>query len=154
MERTRVCPAPPGGPDVAGAYEKRRPSPVCRRRSDGSADANPGVAADIFGLPGVRDENVLESALARPQQKWAYDPTPDLPVLAAAYAFRLVRNHPYRDGNKRIGFLALVTFLGINDHELDATDEEVVTTMLALADGSLTESRLTTWIREHLLRQD
>jgi death-on-curing protein len=66
-------------------------------------------------------------------------------VLAAAYAFGLVRNHPYRDGNKRIGFLSLVTFLGINDYEVDATDADVVTTMLTLADGSLTEARLTSW---------
>lgn len=105
------------------------------------------------GLPGVRDENVLESALARPRQKWAYDPASDLAMLAAAYAFGLVRNHPYRDGNKRIGFLVLATFLGINGHELDTTDEDVVTTMLALADGSLTEAMLTTWVRDHLRRE-
>lgn len=104
------------------------------------------------GLPGVRDENLLESALARPRQKWAYDPASDLASLAAAYAFGLVRNHPYRDGNKRIGFLILATFLGINGHELDTTDEDVVTTMLALAHGSLTEARLTSWVRDHLRR--
>ncbi len=101
------------------------------------------------GLPGVRDDNVLESALARSQQKWAYA-EPDVAVLAAAYAFGLVRNHPYRDGNKRIGFLALMTFLGINDHEFETTDEDVVTTMLALADGSLTEAQLALWIRRRL----
>jgi death-on-curing protein len=104
------------------------------------------------GLSGVRDENVLESALARPQQKWAYDRTADMTALAAAYAFGLVRNHPYRDGNKRIGFLAAATFLGINDYELDTTDEDVVTTILALADGSLTEAGLASWIRDHLRR--
>ena len=103
------------------------------------------------GLPGVRDENILESALARPQQKWAYDRTSDIPLLAAAYAFGFVRNHPYQDGNKRIGFLALVTFLGLNSHEFEATDEEVVTTMMALADGRLTEAQLTRWIRNHLI---
>jgi death-on-curing protein len=65
------------------------------------------------GLSGVRDENVLESALARPQQKWHHGEGADTPVLAAAYAFGLVRNHPYRDGNKRIGFLAMVTVLGV-----------------------------------------
>lgn len=105
------------------------------------------------GLPGVRDENALESALARPRQKWAYDPASDLALLAAAYACGLVRNHQYRDGNKRIGFLVLATFLGINGHDLDATDEDVVTTMLALADGSLTEARLTNWVRDHLRRE-
>ena len=102
------------------------------------------------GLAGVRDDNVLESALARPQQKWAYGVEPDVAVLAAAYAFALVRNHPYRDGNRRIGFLALTTLLGIKDHELDTTDEDVVTTMLALADGSLTEAQLVQWIRGRL----
>jgi death-on-curing protein len=101
------------------------------------------------GLPGVRDENVLESALARPQQKWHYDPATDLPMLAAAYAFGLVQGHPYRDGNKRIGFLAMATFLGINGHELEAPDGEVVAEFLALADGSVSEEELADWIRKH-----
>jgi death-on-curing protein len=106
------------------------------------------------GLPGVRDENVLESALARPRQKWAYDRTSDIALLAAAYAFGFVRNHPYQDGNKRIGFLALMAFLGINGHDFESTDEDVVTTILALADGSLTEAQLTRWIRNHLVVVD
>lgn len=105
------------------------------------------------GLPGVRDENVLESALARPQQKWHYEAEVDVPMLAAAYAFGLVKNHPYRDGNKRIGFLAMVTFLGINGHELDATDAEVVAEFLAVADGSVSEGVLATWIREHATKR-
>jgi len=105
------------------------------------------------GLAAVRDENVLESALARPRQKWSYGDERDLAVLAAAYGFGLVRNHPYRDGNKRIGFLALATFLGINGYELDATDADVVTTMLSLADGKLTETQLAVWIREHMRRE-
>ena len=102
------------------------------------------------GLPGVRDENALESALARPQQKHAYDPGIDLAGLAAAYAFGLARNHPYRDGNKRIAFLALVTFLGINGRDFDATEEDVVATILALADGRLTEAQLARWVRDRL----
>jgi death-on-curing protein len=101
------------------------------------------------GLPRIRDETVLESALARPQQKWHYTADADVPLLAAAYAFGLVKNHPYRDGNKRIGFLAMATFLGLNDHELTATDAEVVTEMLALADGRVTENALVDWIRQH-----
>jgi death on curing protein len=104
------------------------------------------------GLPGVRDEHALESALARPQQKHAYDPEVDLAGLAAAYAFGLARNHPYRDGNKRIAFLALVTFLGINDREFDAAEDDVVTTFLALADGRVTEEQLARWIRDRLVR--
>jgi len=101
------------------------------------------------GLPGVRDENVLESALARPKQKWHYDPESDVPSLAAAYAFGLVKNHPYRDGNKRIGFLAMATFLDINGYELDATDVEVVTATLSLASGASSETEFTDWIRSH-----
>lgn len=101
------------------------------------------------GLPGIRDENALESALARPHQKWHYDDKPDLATLAAAYGFGLVRNHPYRDGNKRIGFLAIITFLGLNGRNLRATDAEVVTEILALAEGHVTEDELSEWIRRH-----
>jgi death on curing protein len=99
------------------------------------------------GLPGVRDENVLESALARPQQKWHYEAQTDVPMLAAAYAFGLVKGHPYRDGNKRIGFLAMVTFLGINGHEFEAPEAEVVAEFLALAESHVSENQLVVWIR-------
>ena len=102
------------------------------------------------GLPGIRDENVLESALARPRQAWHYEDNPDLSSLAPRYAFGLIKNHPYRDGNKRIGFLAMVTFLGLNGVEFDASDADVVTTMLALADGRLTEAQLAEWIRQNV----
>lgn len=105
------------------------------------------------GLPGIRDENVLESVLARPRQKWHYSKDSDLATLAAAYTFGLVKNHPYRDGNKRIGFLALVTFLGINGQDLHATDAEVVTEIVALADGSVSEDDLAGWIRLHSRRR-
>ena len=101
------------------------------------------------GLPGIRDETALESALARPQQKWHYDDRPDIPMLAAAYAFGLARNHPYRDGNKRIGFLAMATFLDLNGYDLSATDAEVVAEIVALAEGSLPEDALADWIRQH-----
>ena len=94
------------------------------------------------GLPGIRDENALESALARPQQKWHYAEDTDLATLAAAYGFGLVKNHPYRDGNKRIGSLAIATFLGINGLDLEATDAEVVTEILALADNRRSETEL------------
>lgn len=104
------------------------------------------------GLPGVRDENVLESALARPQQQWHYGEETDIPVLAAAYAFGLVRNHPYRDGNKRIGFLAMATFLGVNGYTFAATDADVVTTFLALAAGDVSEHQLAEWIGGHSRR--
>lgn len=101
------------------------------------------------GLPGVRDENALESALARPWQKWQDAEDSDLPALAAAYGFGLVRHHPYRDGNKRIGFLALVTFLELNGHSFTATEAEVVTEIVALADESVSDEALAEWIRQH-----
>jgi death-on-curing protein len=104
------------------------------------------------GLLGARDENILEPALARPRQKWHHGEATDLPVLAAAYAFGLVNNHPYRDGNKRIGFLAMVTFLGINGFTFEATDADVVTTFLALAAGDLSEDQLADRIDEHVRR--
>lgn len=99
------------------------------------------------GLAGVREDNVLESALARPRQAWHYRPRTDIPALAAAYAFGIVKNHPYRDGNKRIGFLAMVTFLGVNGYAFAATDEDVVVQFVALAAGNVSEDELATWIR-------
>lgn len=105
------------------------------------------------GLPGIRDENVLESALARPQQKWHYAERTDLAALAAAYGFELVKNHPYRDGNKRIGLLAIATFLGINVFELEASDIDVVTQIVALADNRVSEAELADWIRAHSSKQ-
>jgi death-on-curing protein len=104
------------------------------------------------GLPGIRDENALESALARPRQQWHYAARTDVPMLAAAYAFGLVTNHPYRDGNKRIGFLAMVTFLGVNGYRFSAAEAEVVTEVLALADGRISEPALADWVRRHSSR--
>lgn len=101
------------------------------------------------GLPGTRDENALESALSRPKQRWHYGESADMAELAAAYAFGLVRNHPYRDGNKRIGFLAMATFLGINGYAFEATDAAVVTEFVALAAGDVSEDQLADWIRRH-----
>ena len=101
------------------------------------------------GLAAIRDENALESALARAKQKWSYGDRADIATLAAAYGFGLARNHPYRDGNKRIAFLAMATFLGINGCEITASDSEVVTTMVALASGKLSEEELAEWIRQH-----
>ena len=99
------------------------------------------------GLPGLRDENLLESALARAKQRH-YAGRTDLAMLAAAYAFGLVTNRPYRDGNKRIGFLAMVTFLGVNGHDFEAGEPEIVAEFLALADGRIAEEALADWIRQ------
>lgn len=104
------------------------------------------------GLAGVREENAFESALARARQRWHYDKTDDGATLAAACAFGLVKNHPYRDGNKRVGFLALVTLLGINGLEFDAPEHDVVTEILMLADGRRSEEPLAGWIRSRIVR--
>ena len=103
------------------------------------------------GLAGLRDESALESALARPKNKWVYSDERDVAALAAAYGFALVTSHPYRDGNKRIGFLAMATFLGINGYGLTATDEDVVGEMLALAAGHISEEELARWIRDRVI---
>ena len=127
---------------------RRRPEPQWLNRVVVDAIHNDQLR-EHGGLPGIRDETILESALARPQQKWHYADVSDIPTFAAAYAFGLVNNHPYRDGNKRIGFLAMITFLGLNGHDFAATDAEVVAVILALADGSGSEESLADWIREH-----
>lgn len=100
------------------------------------------------GSAGVRDEGLLESALARPQQLHAYGhPAPDLADLAAALAHGLARNHPFLDGNKRTAHVAYRTFLALNGAELIATDEEKYLTMLALAEGKLGEREFAAWLR-------
>ena len=102
------------------------------------------------GSAGVRDEGVLESALARPLNKLAYEPDSGLTSLAAAYGYGLATNHAYVDGNKRVAFMAMYVFLGINGQELEATQPEVVEVMLAVADGRLDEKGLGEWLREHM----
>ena len=94
------------------------------------------------GLPGIRDENALEAALARPQQKHHYEPDSDLATLATAYAFGLAKAHAFNDGDKRAAFLAAMIFLGLNGKDLDATEAEVVQVMTALAAGSLSEAAM------------
>jgi death-on-curing protein len=102
------------------------------------------------GLAGVRDESALESALATPRNRFAYGRKPDLASLAGAHAFGLARDHPFRDGNKRVAFLTAVVFLGLNGYDLDTSDDEVVSQMVALTAGQLTEARLASWIRRHM----
>jgi len=104
------------------------------------------------GAHGLRDEGALESALARPQQRWQYDDEATLPDLAAAYAFGLARNHPYVDGNKRVALVVMVSFLDRNGLELTATNAEAASTMLALASGETSEGELAVWITRHSRR--
>ena len=101
------------------------------------------------GAHGVRDENALESALARPQQRRHYAGGASLSELAAGYAFGLVREHPYVDGNKRTALVVMVAFLERNGIELTATNAEALSTMLALATRELMEDELAVWIEAH-----
>lgn len=101
------------------------------------------------GLPGLRDENALESALARPKNRWSYQSDVDLFDLAAGYGVGLAASHPYTDGSKQIPFLAMYLFLGLNDFDLDASQVEVVEVILQLASGSLDEVELGKWLRAH-----
>ena len=99
------------------------------------------------GMPGLRDENTLEAALARPRQRLAYAQAADLAELAAAYGHGLAAGHPFHDGNKRIAFVTMAVFLEMNGAELVATEAEVVAVMLALAAGELDEDGLAAWLR-------
>jgi death-on-curing protein len=102
------------------------------------------------GRFGFKDENALESALARPRHKWTYQPESDLCALAAAYGFGLARNHGYSDGNKRIAFVAMYTFLGVNGLEIIAPEPQVVRLMIDVASGRCDEEQLATWLRAHV----
>lgn len=99
------------------------------------------------GLLGVRDDGLLESALARPRHRWSFEPETDLPSLAASYGFGLIKNHPFFDGNKRIGFVAMNMFLLVNGFEVEAPEPEVIAVMLQVASGTLNESGLGEWLR-------
>lgn len=102
--------------------------------------------AEHGGAEGLRDPNMLESAMARPLHLVAYG-TPDIAELAASYAFGLARNHPFVDGNKRTAAAVSETFLALNGHTLTCDDAELVTTFLTLAAGELTLERLIEWFR-------
>jgi len=106
--------------------------------------------AEHGGLPGLRDEAALEASLGRPRHFYAYEPASDLPRLAAAYGFGIVRNHPFNDGNnKRAGFLAVGLFLARNGRELTADPVEAIAAILRLAEGKMTELELASWIRHN-----
>lgn len=107
--------------------------------------------AEHGGLAGLRDQALLLSALARPQQLEAYGDNPDLAALAAAYAVGIARNHPFLDGNKRTAIVvAGGVFLSLNGYELMADNTEVVRTMLGVADGQISEAELAAWFRTYM----
>ena len=106
--------------------------------------------AEHGGDDGIRDLSLLESALARPRNLFAYSDAPDLAQLAASYAHGLSSNHPFVDGNKRVAWVACRTFLRLNGHDVAAPADQKYLAMIQLARGELTERELAAWIRSHL----
>jgi death-on-curing protein len=100
------------------------------------------------GSAGIRDSGMLESALDRPRNKWAYE-NAKLPELAAAYGYGLAKNHPFVDGNKRASLLAIYTFLGINGIDFIVPEAEAAAMILALAAGEVSEESLARWIKDN-----
>lgn len=107
------------------------------------------LLAEHGGGEGIRDEGLLESALARPVNRMAYG-NPTLAELAASLAFGLARNHPFVDGNKRVAYVACLLFLQLNGQSLAAPGAEKYRIFLSLAQGSLDEAALAAWIDAHL----
>jgi death-on-curing protein len=103
------------------------------------------------GIAGVRDENMLESALAKPQQRFHYD-KPTMAELGAAYAAGIVKNHPFLDGNKRTGFMMGAGFLERSGFEFVATEAEAVLRTLALAAGEMSEGDYAAWLKANSRR--
>jgi len=104
------------------------------------------------GMAGLRDEGLLESALARAQQIWAYG-TRDKIEMAAAYAAGIVRNHPFFDGNKRTGFVTGVLFLELNGYRFTASEEDAAQAVLALAAGLMDETGFTIFLRSNIVAE-
>jgi death-on-curing protein len=102
------------------------------------------------GAPGVLDETLLKSALARPQQHFAYAENADVVDMAAAYTAAVVRNHPFIDGNKRTGFVLGILFLELNDYRFTALEESATQAVLALAAGTLDEPGYTAFLRANV----
>jgi len=106
--------------------------------------------AEHGGLAGIRDEGLLESALYRPLNLYNYEQEKDIVRLAAAYGFGVVRNHPFFDGNKRAGFLAVGLFLALNGFNLIASQLEATKIILALAEGKIGEEEFYQWLKNYV----
>ena len=107
--------------------------------------------AQFGGSPGVRDEGLLDSALSKPQNLFAYG-KPSVFDLAASYGFGLVKNHPFIDGNKRAGFVGAVLFLELNGYQFQATEVEAALRTLALAAGEMSEAAYAAWLKANSKR--
>ena len=108
--------------------------------------------AEHGGASGIRDEGLLDSALARPLNLAAYN-EPDLAALAASYAVGLAKNHAFVDGNKRAAFLGMGLFLYLNGSKLIASQADATVTMLAVASGDIVEAALAEWIRRNMVER-
>ena len=106
--------------------------------------------AEHGGTSGLRDEGLLDSALARPQNRAVYE-SPDIAALAASYGVGVANNHAFIDGNKRVAFLCVGLFLAINGWRLKTTQLEATSAMLAVAAGELDEAAFAEWLRRHLV---
>ncbi len=104
--------------------------------------------AEHGGALGVRDEGLLDSALARPLNRAGYG-KPDIAELGAVYAIAIARNHPFVDGNKRTAYVALETFLRLNGCRFPVSDAEAVVVTLAMAAGEVTDDEFTDWVRRN-----
>ena len=109
------------------------------------------MVSQYGGIAGVRDEHLLDSALARPQQLFAYG-KPDMADMAAAYAAGIVKNHPFLDGNKRTGFMLGAGFLERNGFEFHAAEAEAALHTLALAAGKMSEAAYAAWLKTNAKR--
>jgi death-on-curing protein len=109
--------------------------------------------AEHGGLAGIRDQGLLESALARPRNLAACSDDVHAAALAAAYGFGIARNHPFFDGNKRAAFVVMELFLNLNGWTLEADDTECISTMESVAAGNLPEKNLVAWLRSHIARE-
>lgn len=139
---------PPTGGDPSARPEE--PAPLWIDRLVVEA-VQPDLIREHGGMLGLRDEHALEAALARPRQRHAYEPPSTLPELAASYAYGLARDDPFHDGNKRVAFVTIAVFLGLNGLELDAPEPEVVAAMVALAAGEIDEAGLAAWVSSRVI---
>ena len=123
---------------------------ITRRMIDAAHD---DLVYTFGGITGIRDETALESALARPQQKFFYEEDASFATLCAAYGFGIAKNHPYNDGNKRSAYMAMRAFARFNGCDIKATEAEVVEIMIAVAASHVDEDGLARWLEEHVVKK-
>ncbi len=138
-----------GGKAGGGKSELKRKEPLWIETRDVLA-IHDRLLALHGGALGLRDLNLLESAMARPRQHLIYADSPDIVKLSAIYTAGIVGNHPFIDGNKRTGFVAGILFLELNRFDFAATEEDATRAVLDLAAGTLDEDGYVAWLRENV----